>query len=419
MTSILKIVFILLFAASCETSAQTNNILSPRIASLQVVAGQNWLAMPIIPLVTASDVSTTDPINISFDDLTHEYHRYVYKLEHCEADWSVSTGIFDSDYCEGFSDGNLIEDIQESINTNTLYTHYHLAIPNDNCRIKLSGNYRVTIYDENTSDTILTAHFMVVDPKANISLVATSNTDIDTNKSHQQLTMRLDYGLLNIKDPQREIRSVVLQNGYWHNARHNTTPSHVRPDGLQWEHNKQLIFDAGNEYHKFEILDVTHPTLGIENVWWDGSYYHAQIWTDMPRPNYVYDEDANGAFYIRNSDNIENDRISEYVNVHFRLSAPQQHESIYIDGVWTNHLLDSHYEMVYNHLDKQYEATITLKQGYYSYRYISVDADGNISNPSSEGNFFQTENKYQALVYYRGIGERTDQLVAYRELIFK
>ena len=419
MTSILKIVFILLFAASCETSAQTINILSPRIASLQVVAGQNWLAMPIIPLVTASDVSTTDPINISFDDLTHEYHRYVYKLEHCEADWSVSTGIFDSDYCEGFSDGNLIEDIQESINTNTLYTHYHLAIPNDNCRIKLSGNYRVTIYDENTSDTILTAHFMVVDPKANISLVATSNTDIDTNKSHQQLTMRLDYGLLNIKDPQREIRSVVLQNGYWHNARHNTTPSHVRPDGLQWEHNKQLIFDAGNEYHKFEILDVTHPTLGIENVWWDGSYYHAQIWTDMPRPNYVYDEDANGAFYIRNSDNIENDRISEYVNVHFRLSAPQQHESIYIDGVWTNHLLDSHYEMVYNHLDKQYEATITLKQGYYSYRYISVDADGNISNPSSEGNFFQTENKYQALVYYRGIGERTDQLVAYRELIFK
>lgn len=118
--------------------AQYNEIKSENIASLQVVAGSDWLSMPIATLYG-------EPINISFDDLTHEYHRYVYRLQHCEADWSVSDGIFESDYCEGFVDGSTIDDVEESLNTNTLYTHYRLSIPNENCRIKMSGNYRLTV----------------------------------------------------------------------------------------------------------------------------------------------------------------------------------------------------------------------------------------------------------------------------------
>ena len=37
--------------------------------------------------------------------------------------------------------------------------------------------------------------------------------------------------------------------------------------------------------------------------------YHAFVWADEPRNNYVYDEDANGAFVVRNTDNIENEQI--------------------------------------------------------------------------------------------------------------
>ena len=41
--------------------------------------------------------------------------------------------------------------------------------------------------------------------------------------------------------------------------------------------------------------------------------------------------------------------------------------------------------------------------------------DGSFQPLPSEGSFYQTENKYQALVYYRGQGERTDRLVAVDE----
>lgn len=409
-----KLFILALAANTCLAArAQKHIIKSKNIASLQVVAGKNWLSMPITQL------NGGDPINIAFDDLTHEYHRYAYKIEHCEADWSLSDGIFETDYCDGFANGNIIDDTEESINTNTLYTHYSFSIPNERCRLKISGNYKVTVYEENEGDTILTTCFMVVDPQMSVALSATSNTDIDTNKSHQQVEMSVDYANVKINNPERELKTVVLQNMDWNDARRNARPQFLSNNGIRWQHNKQLIFNGWNEYHKFEILDVSHPTLGIENVGWDGELFHAQIWTDHPRLNYTYDEDANGAFYIRNSDNIENDKVSEYVMVQFRLKAPRQPYDVYVDGVWTNGSYSTDYLMTYNELEEQYESRIMLKQGYYSYRYVAVDAEGKPKPVSTEGNFFQTENTYQALVYYRGIGQRTDLLVGYKEIKFK
>lgn len=393
--------------------AQKNEIINNNIASLQVVAEDKWLAMPVIRL------NGNEFINIAFDDLTHIYHRYAYNIEHCEADWSISTELFESDYCDGFATGNIIEDFEESLNTNTLYTHYKLSIPNENCKIKLSGNYRITVYDENTNDTAFTACFMVVEPLMHLNMAVSSNTDIDTNKCHQQLNMELDYQSVSITNPCQEIYTVVMQNGRWDTRRCNVKPQFITSRGLKWEHNKSLIFDGGNEYRKFEILSTDHPTLGIENLEWDGKDYNAMIWTDLPRPNYSYDEDANGAFYIRNSDNYENDKLSDYINVHFRLKTSRQSQKVYINGTWTNHMFTPKYEMNYNPLDEQYEATLKLKQGYYSYQYLMLNDNGVASPLPSEGNFFQTENEYQAFVYWRAFGQRTYKLVGFTSLKYK
>ena len=390
--------------------AQRNEIKSERIATLQVVAGDDWLSPPVITL------GSEDAITISFDDMTHEYHRYAYRIEHCEADWTTSAELFTSDYCEGFNDGNTIEDVKNSINTNILYTHYRLKIPNERCNIKMSGNYRVTIYDDNTSEEIATACFMVVDQRVGLQLGATTNTDIDTNGSHQQIEMKINYAGLKVNNPRLEIKTVVMQNGRWDNAVINAEPQYIMADGLQWTHNKQLIFNGGNEYRKFETLDVSHATMGLESVKWDGKDYHAYVWTDEPRNSYVYDEDADGAFYVRNSDNIENDYISEYVYVHFALKTPPTDNDIYINGVWTNDQFLPKYRMIYNPQNGLYENVLLLKQGYYSYNYLVKNEDGCFSPLQSEGNFCYTENKYQCLVYYKAAGDRTDTLVGYQQI---
>lgn len=401
---------LLLSFCTLTAGAQRNEIKSDRIATLQVVAGDDWLSPPVITL------GGEDAITISFDDMTHEYHRYAYRIEHCEADWTTSDALFTSDYCEGFNDGNTIEDVKNSTNTNILYTHYRLKIPNERCNIKMSGNYRVTIYDDNTSEEVATACFMVVDQRVGLQLEATTNTDIDTNVAHQQIEMKINYAGLKVNNPRQEIKTVVMQNGRWDNAVINAEPQYIMADGLQWTHNKQLIFNGGNEYRKFETLDVSHATMGLESVKWDGKDYHAYVWTDEPRNSYVYDEDANGAFYVRNSDNIENDYISEYVYVHFALKTPPTDNDIYINGVWTNDQFLPKYRMIYNPQNGLYENVLLLKQGYYSYNYLVKNGDGSFSPLQSEGNFCYTENKYQCMVYYKAAGDRTDTLVGYRQI---
>jgi hypothetical protein len=392
--------------------AQRNRILNPDIASLQVVAGNNWLSMPVI------DLGEGVPVNIAFDDLTHEYRRYAYKVEHCNADWSTSGDLFVSDYIDGFNADNVIEHVEQSINTNVLYTHYRFQIPNERCKLKMSGNYRVTIYDANDDDkAVAECCFMVVEPRMGIKLSVDANTDKGINSRWQQVAMEVKYGGgLSVTDVQRQIYTVVMQNGRWDNAVVNAKPQFVMGDGLRWSHNAQLVFEAGNEYRKFEMLDVRHANMGVEKIDWDGEAYHAYLWPDEPRGSYVFDEDANGAFYIRNSDNRENNSTSEYVHVHFTLRSPRLEGDVFVNGVWTNDQLAAPYQMQYDEGAQCYRLSLLLKQGYYSYQYVWQLPNGQIATVPSEGSFYQTENRYQALVYYRKLGERADRLVGFAEI---
>ena len=406
------LIFMLCLWLSVAGWAQRNRILNPDIASLQVVAGNSWLSMPVIGLGEGV------PVNIAFDDLTHEYRRYAYKVEHCNADWSTSGDLFVSDYIDGFNADNVIEHVEQSINTNMLYTHYRFQIPNERCKLKMSGNYRVTIYDANDDDkAVAECCFMVVEPRMGIKLSVDANTDKGINSRWQQVAMEVKYGGgLSVTDVQRQIYTVVMQNGRWDNAVVNAKPQFVMGDGLRWSHNAQLVFEAGNEYRKFEMLDVRHANMGVEKIDWDGEAYHAYLWPDEPRGSYVFDEDANGAFYIRNSDNRENSSTSEYVHVHFTLRSPRLEGDVFVNGVWTNDQLAAPYKMQYDEGAQCYRLSLLLKQGYYSYQYVWQQSNGQIATVPSEGSFYQTENRYQALVYYRKLGERADRLVGFAEI---
>ena len=56
-----------------------------------------------------------------------------------------------------------------------------------------------------------------------------------------------------------------------------------------------------------------------------------------------------------------------------------------------------------------------LKQGFYNYKYVVVDADGNLNEGAISGNHYQTENNYKVLVYYRNLGARYDKLIGIGE----
>ena len=402
----------LAFAIAGQSKA-SHKIFNPQIKTLQVIVNNDWISpLPVMRM------GQGDVLNISFDELSHTFHRYVYHLEHCEADWTKSEELFESDWLRGFND-NPIEEYQNSINTTVLYTHYKMQIPNDRCGLKMSGNYRLSVYDElNDNECVLTAEFMVTEDIVNVGLSMTTNTDVDLNNSHQQIAMKVNYNnAIRVTNLNEQIYTVLMQNGREQTARYNVRPNLINNVELGWDHRREFIFDAGNEYHKFEILATDHATMGIDHMRWDGNHFNAYPFADTQRRNYLKDEDANGAFYIRNSDNIENDYTTDYVFVHYQLSVPQYSDSqVRVSGQWTTDYNLRNYIMEYDESKNAYFATILQKQGYYNYEYLLYDQEGNCQLAPAEGNFFETENSYQALVYYRGVGERTWRLVGYRQL---
>jgi hypothetical protein len=389
-----------------------HKILHPQIKSLQAVVNQDFMSPAVLRL------GKDDVLHIAFDELSHDYHRYTYTLERCEADWTPAQGLFESDWLEGFN-AIVIDDHEPSINTIVPYTHYQLQIPNDQCRLKMSGNYRLYIIDDEQQEQLACVEFMVTEQNMSLFMEATTNTDIDLNTSHQQLDITLNYGSLAVTNPQEQIRLVVRQNDRDDNFRRDIQPTFINHNGLRWQHCRPLIFEAGNEYRKYEVLDPSHPTMGIDYIRWDGEQYQVFPFISEPRPHYIYDEDSNGAFYIRNSDNVENDIASEYVWVNYRLKSPVLPSGrILIQGHWTTEAPET-YEMTYDATTRLYTASILQKQGYYSYQYLWQDNDGRQQFLPSEGSFYQTENRYQCYIYYKGTEDRTWRLVSYRQLIFK
>ncbi len=391
------------------TIAAKSKVLDPQIKSLQVVVNQDWLSPAVMRL------RTDDVLNVSFDELSHEYHRYTYRVEHCEADWTPSTSLFESDWLEGFN-GNPIDDYDPSVNTTVAYTHYQFQIPNDRMRLRLSGNYRIHIYDnEGDEREVITADFCVTEQSMPLAFSLTTNTDIDTNVSHQQVSLALNFGVERVTDPANQLRVVVMQNGREDNMKVNPKPTILNSNGAEWKHSRELIFDAGNEYRKYEVLDVSHPTMGIDHIHWNGEAYEVYPFIDEPRPHYLYDEDANGSFFIRNSDNWQIETTCEYVWVVYRMKCPELLAGkMMIDGWWATDANPETYEMTYDANAGMYTARILQKQGYYSYQYLWQKPNGSKQYAPSEGSFYQTENRYQVLVYYRGINDNYWRLTAFR-----
>ena len=410
-------IYCLAYFFPLSTSAQRHEINDENIRSLQVVANQKWMDLPIMVL-------NDGKISIDFDDLTHTYRRLTYRLEHCEADWKPSVGLFESDVVDGFIAGNTIDDIKESTLTNTLYTHYHLDIPNDKCQPKLSGNYRLYVYDDDSSSDypLLTACFMLTEPAESsmgVRLNITTQTDQSINREQQQAEMLIDYGPYTVSNPQQQIKTVVLQNRNWLDARWNSKPQYVMPNGLRWSHNQDYIFWAGNEYRKFEILSTDVTSMGVDKIGWDGKNFHAYLFPTTPFLNYLYDEDADGAFLIRNSDNVEINTTSDYMLTHFQLNVPSPYPyRIFLNGDWTYDRLLPAYEMTYNSAGGYYEAVVPLKLGYYNYQFLAADEQGRLSSFRVDNSHYQTENSYQALIYFRPPGGRTDMLVSYANVRF-
>ncbi|WP_321424008.1 DUF5103 domain-containing protein [uncultured Bacteroides sp.] len=411
-----RLILCVLLIITLSVKAQKNEVFTPNIQSLLVKVNNNWLAPPIINL------NSDDVLEVSFDELSHEYHRFQYIISHCNADWTLS-GLNEIDYLEGFNNSP-IEDYQNSVNTTMLYTHYRISFPNEQVKFKVSGNYIISIYnDDDNSRPVCKACFSILEKKVSVSASVSSNTDIDNNKSHQQVSFSVNYAGYNIRIPQSELKINVMQNLREDNCATNILPSYVSPNELKYEYNKNLIFNAGNEYRRFEMVSVKYAAQGVQSIRFFDPYYHVTLFPDELRiKNYSFDKDQNGRYLVRYDWATNNDTEADYFLVHFSLPWKDAlpNGDFYLQGAFTNDNLTENYRLKYNPATKDFETTQLLKQGAYNYQYLFLPAGSDRTTEAlTEGNYYETENEYLILVYHRPFGERYDRLIGMQQVNFK
>ena len=397
-----------LTAQSLSDQPYETRSFSDRFKTLRTQVEGRELFPPII------DLNTNEHITISFDEMTEEVSYLQYSLVHCNADWRPSA-LSDLEYLDGFNT-NPIEEFDFSMATFAHYVHYSLTLPNEDVQFKVSGNYVLLVYPENEPERVLLqVCFSVYENNILVAPSVTSRTDIDYNREHQQVSVTLNANNYRIQNPYNELKVSVTQNGRRDNEVIVNRPLRIQGSQIFFDHDRNLTFEAGNEFRRFEMVATRYAGLGVANIYHFDPYYHVELTPVKPRSesSYLYDQTQNGRFVIRQSGASDSDTEADYFVVHFTLdSDPIPGGKIYIDGELTNHLYSPYNEMVYNPQTEQYEKTLLLKQGSYNYQYLSLpDGTRTATAAPVEGNYYQTVNEYLVKVYHRAPGERYDRLI--------
>jgi hypothetical protein len=80
--------------------------------------------------------------------------------------------------------------------------------------------------------------------------------------------------------------------------------------------------------------------------------------------------------------------------------------------MFNNYVLTEENRLEYNPKTKLYEKALMIKQGFANYRYIVADKNKVIDEENAiDGNFYQTENNYFTIVYYRENNQRYDRVI--------
>jgi len=355
-------------------------------------------------------------IELSFDDLNASEDDYYYKISYYNYDWSDSI-LFKNEFIEGL-DNIRVSNYENSFNTLQRYTHYKLTLPNSSTDFKLSGNYKIHIYNSN-DELQFSRRFVYLNPIISVSANVFRTRNLNYFQTHQNIKFNLtqnDLGL--IQGLEDNLNIIIIQNNQWSNSISGIQPQFKNNKVLKYRYDIKTSFEGGNEYLFFDTKDlrITGPNVSFINL---GVLYESYLYTDIPRKKFPYsfNQDINGGFQIRTVIGSQNAEIeADYSWVYFTLAASIElpETDLFILSDFNNYEPNRDNLMSYNKTLDVYEAKILIKQGFYNYKYFANTVSGWKPNLVS-GNFFQTENSYKILVYYKAPGEIFDELIGIGE----
>lgn len=384
-----------------------------------LVFGQNIQSIQLFNPQTNDEtpvINLNQTLVLSFDDLTNSSDIFRYTIKHYDRNWQ-DDNLFFTEFANGSLNG-MIDKFQYSFNTLQAYTHYTLTFPNDKMQPKVSGNFELIVYKDSADKPLFKRRFYVVEDNANLALNISRISDARNPNANQRVEVQAVSKGGDLSSNVNSMSLNVMQNNNPNVTVNNLKPSATLGNKLLFQQ-MNLVFPGNNEFYYFDNKNMNLPADMVQATELkDGvnqTYLHP-VWA-FPL-NYQYQPDVNGAWYYRRNDiGLERnaEREADYSWVYFSLESDPVDKELYVLGGFNNFKPSKENQMQYDEAGKKYVAKIFLKQGFYNYILATKNPDGSLNFGEVNGNFWQTENLYQAFLYYAPFGRSYDGLMGYGE----
>lgn len=400
------LIFILLVSQSSKAQ-QVYETLPPDFIKTIELFGSNseFSGTPVI--------SMQESLQLKFDDLTAAENDYYYEIEHFNFDWTPSK-LSKNEYLEGFDNIRLFN-FKNSFTTLQPYTHYDLKLPNKNTRrFKVSGNYLLKILNSN-KQILFSRKFIVFENLVNANITIRRSRELKFIGQKQVVNFEIGRDGFVFRNPEQTVKTVVVQNNDFNTAIYDLKPQFTQGNTLIYRYDEESSFWGGNEYLNFDNKDIRQGTLRVQRVELN-DLYNSYLYPNFMRDGrvYTFNPDINGAFRINTVQGADIDSEAEYAKVHFTLQNQKDLNGgeIHLYGRFNNYVLDDTTLMIPDETRKNILINeLILKQGFYNFKYVYLDKNGNFDEGFISGNHDITENDYQVIVYYRDIGARFDRAI--------
>ncbi|MEO5890884.1 MAG: DUF5103 domain-containing protein [Ferruginibacter sp.] len=414
-TCLLTVCLSLIFSLYAQRNTSPEGIFKTNIKAVRFHAYGDQQSMPVYK------INSSDRLELNFDDLDANVKNYYYTYQLCDFDWKpVQLSPFD--YIKGFTQTRISNYRYSSI-AFTRYTHYQLILPEANSLPTKSGNYLLKVFlDGDTSKLAFTRAMLVLDLKSSVAAQFIQPFTPQYYKSHQRIKFTVNLEGLNTFSASQQLKVLVLQNNRWDNAQGSVPPTFIRGNALEYNREDNFVFPGGKEWRWLDLRSFRLQSERVERAEYlkDATKIFVKPDIDLTSQRYIYYQDLNGLYQVTTYESINPYWQGDFATVQFSFATPTRQpyagKDLYLFGQLTDYKLNDASRMNFNTEKGMYEGTQFLKQGYYSYGYMLVDQADPLKRIEMEGNYWETENNYTILVYYKGFSDQYDQLIGIGKL---
>lgn len=291
----MKSIAVLLLSFFCLTlTAQVETEIAPPYNIKTASFVQN--SQNVVPIFGLSE-----SFEFQFDDLFGNEADYYYEITHCDYNW-VPTDIPKSEYLSGF-DSQKIQENVNSFNTLQIFTHYRLSIPNNYTKIKLSGNYVLTILNSD-KEIVMKRYFVLYENRVSVPLKIRRPRTVKNIYSKHNLNFEINTDDFLLQNPTQNLKVVLLQNGNFNTTIKNIVPQYNIGNIFVYKYDMETQFWAGNEFLNFDSKDIKNANNYVSFVNSDSGIYNTHLFTNNAKTSFPYSNysDLNGNFSIRKLD---------------------------------------------------------------------------------------------------------------------